>query len=219
MLKGIKACIFDMDGTLIDSLDIWSEIDIHFFERRGMKKPDDYEQKIGHMNFMEMAVMTHNDYNIKESPEEIAKEWMDESITAYEKTIPAKPGAKEFLQYLKDQGIRLSLATTNRKALYEPCFKRLGMFQYFDYCLNVNDLNSTKAEPKIYLALAEKMGVKPEEVIVFEDILMALNTAKRAGFKTCAVYDHHSYKDETEIIKTADYYIQDYPESLVRIKE
>ena len=218
MFSGIKACIFDMDGTLIDSLDIWTEIDNRFFARRGLKKPDDYEMKIAHMNFMEMAVMTHDTYGIKENPEEIANEWVRESIQAYQTTIPAKPGAKEFLDYLKQKGIRLSLATSNRRDLYEPCLTRLGMFSYFDCCMNVNDLHSTKAEPKIYLSLAEKMNARPEESIVFEDILLALKTAKTSGFKTCAVYDHRSYKDEAEIIRISDQYIQSYPEALLEIK-
>lgn len=209
-LTGIKACIFDMDGTLIDSLGIWHEIDINFFRKRNMPVPPDYEKKIAHMNFMQMAEMTKRDYHIKESAEEIAQSWIDDSVYAYQKTIPAKPYAKECLAYLKSKGIHLSLATTNRKDLYEPCLERLDMFQYFDSCVNVNDIGSTKSEPKIYLLLAEKMGCRPEEVIVFEDILRALKTAHDAHFKTAWVYDPHSEADRKEILSFADFYISSY---------
>lgn len=210
LLNGIKACIFDLDGTLVDSLGIWRDIDVRFFHEHGMEVPKDYDKKISHMNFMEMAVFTKEEYGFQESAEEIAQIWTDWSIEAYHKTIPSKPGAKEFLAYLKAHHFPIALATTNKKDLYEPCLKNNDMWQYFDYDLNVNDINSKKSEPKIYLTLAKMMNVKPEECLVFEDIFTAVKTAHDAGFKVAAIYDEKNEHDLEKIKETADYFIESY---------
>ena len=133
MLSGIKACIFDMDGTLVDSLGMWSDIDRRFFERYGMETPADYEKKINHMSFLEMAQFTKEEYQIPDSVETIMELWTGWSKEEYESEIQAKPGAQELLQFLKEQGIPLSLATTNRKELYEPCLRRNHLYSYFDH--------------------------------------------------------------------------------------
>lgn len=213
LLNGIKGCIFDLDGTLVDSLGIWSEIDERFFLVHNMKVPEDYKKRIAHMNFKDIALFTKEEYGFKESIDEIMQIWTDWSIEAYKTEIKAKPGAKELLSYIHDElKLPVALATANRKELYEPCLKNNDIFSYFDYAMNVNEINSTKSEPKIYLSLAEKMNTKPEETLVFEDILMAIQTAHNAGFKVAAVYDKGNKKDSDSIIKTADYYITSYCE-------
>lgn len=211
LLDGVKACIFDMDGTLVDSLGIWSDIDSRFFHERGMEVPADYDKVISHMSYKEMAIYTKETYQIKESVEEIMDMWLEWSKEAYLYTIPAKPGAKEFLSLLKSKGIPLSLATTNKEELYLPCLERNGLDGYFDYIENVNHLRTKKSEPKIYLTLSEYMHSEPEETLVFEDILMAVNTAKKAAFRVAAVYDERNEKDLPEIKRNADFFIDDYP--------
>lgn len=212
MLSGIKACIFDMDGTLVDSLGMWSDIDRRFFARYGMETPADYEKKINHMSFLEMAQFTKEEYQIPDSVETITELWTEWSKEEYESEIQAKPGAQELLQFLKEQGIPLSLATTNRKELYEPCLRRNHLYSYFDYIMNVNEINSAKSEPKIYQLLAAKMNVKPEETLVFEDILIAVNTAHQAGFKVAAVYDKRNERDQQKIKTLSDFYFKSFLE-------
>ena len=212
MLSGIKACIFDMDGTLVDSLEMWSDIDRRFFARYGMETPADYEKKINHMSFLEMAQFTKEEYQIPDSVETIMELWTEWSKEQYESEIQAKPGAQELLQFLKEQGIPLSLATTNRKELYEPCLRRNHLYSYFDHIMNVNEINSAKSEPKIYQLLAAKMNVKPEETLVFEDILIAVNTAHQAGFKVAAVYDKRNERDQQKIKTLSDFYFKSFLE-------
>ena len=212
MLSGIKACIFDMDGTLVDSLGMWSDIDRRFFARYEMEIPADYEKKINHMSFLEMAQFTKEEYQIPDSVETITELWTEWSKEEYESEIQAKPGAQELLQFLKEQGIPLSLATTNRKELYEPCLRRNHLYSYFDHIMNVNEINSTKSEPKIYQLLAAKMNVKPEETLVFEDILIAVNTAHQAGFKVAAVYDKRNERDQQKIKTLSDFYFKSFLE-------
>lgn len=212
MLSGIKACIFDMDGTLVDSLGMWSDIDRRFFARYGMETPADYEKKINHMSFLEMAQFTKEEYQLPDSVETIMELWTEWSKEEYESEIQAKPGAQELLQFLKEQGIPLSLATTNRKELYEPCLRRNHLYSYFDHIMNVNEINSAKSEPKIYQLLAAKMNVKPEETLVFEDILIAVNTAHQASFKVAAVYDKRNERDQQKIKTLSDFYFKSFLE-------
>ena len=212
MLSGIKACIFDMDGTLVDSLGMWSDIDRRFFARYGMDTPADYEKKINHMSFLEMAQFTKEEYQIPDSVETIMELWTEWSKEEYESEIQAKSGAQELLQFLKEQGIPLSLATTNRKELYEPCLRRNHLYSYFDHIMNVNEINSAKSEPKIYQLLAAKMNVKSEETLVFEDILIAVNTAHQAGFKVAAVYDKRNERDQQKIKTLSDFYFKSFLE-------
>ncbi len=210
LLKDITACIFDMDGTLVDSLTIWDDIDKRFFALHNMDVPSDYAKVIAHMSFMEMAVYTKETYQIEESIEEIANTWLSWSKEAYLYHIKDKPGVKNFLSYLKSNKIPLALATTNSKDLYEPCLNRLGLTSYFDYIANVNDLETKKSEPKIYLHLADKLKSSPEQTLVFEDIFMAVDTAKKANFKCVAVYDKKNEADWPKIKKRADYFIDSF---------
>ncbi len=215
ILSGIQACIFDMDGTLVDSLGIWEDIDVRFFHERNMEVPKDYDKIISHMSFMEMAVFTKETYHIQESVEEIASTWLSWSKEAYLNTIVAKPGARETLEYIKGKGIPMSLATTNKEELYLPCLKRNRLLSYFSYIENVNHLHTKKSEPKIYQTLAADMHVPIEKTIVFEDILMAINTAKKADFVVCGVYDKRNNPDKEKIQSIADYFIEDYPSILL----
>lgn len=215
LFKGVEGAIFDLDGTLVDSLSVWHDIDIDFFKKHGMDVPQDYFVNIGHMSFMEMAKYTQERFSFKESPKEIADYWVKQSEVAYATKVTAKPYAKEMLKYLKEvKHLPISLATSNRKELYEPCLKNLGMFQYFDYFMNVNDINSSKSEPKIYLNLASIMKSDPKDTLVFEDILTACKTAYQAGFRTVGVFDQSSKKNEELIKENSSRYILSFKELL-----
>ena len=210
LFHNIQACIFDMDGTLIDSLSIWDDIDERFFAMHGMSVPSDYTKIIAPMSFMEMAQFTKDAYHLEESIEEIATTWKNWSKEAYLYHIKEKPGVYSLLQKLKEAKMPLALATTNDESLYLPCLKRLNLDIYFDHIANVNALKTTKREPKIYLHLANKMKVAPENTLIFEDILMAVETAKNANFKCVAVYDKKNEEDWPQIKQKADFYINSF---------
>lgn len=214
LFTNIKAIIFDLDGTLVDSMSLWHDIDIEFFKRYGMEVPEGYVEKISHMNFMEMAKYTHDAYGFKESPHEIAEIWTNMAIASYSHTIKAKDNAKAFLAKLKEQGYKIGLATTNKASLYEPCLRNNDMWQYFDDAIDVNSLKSSKKEPLIYQTLAERFGATPEETLVFEDILTAATTVKNANFRLVVVDDKANSKDKDELLKLADYYLYNYNELL-----
>ena len=194
----IKVVIFDMDGTLIDSVGIWAEIDKAFFAKRNMSVPEDYAKEIVHLGLKDGARMTVERYGFKETPEEIIQEWRDASIKEYSTNIQLKEGAKEFLEYLKDNNVICTIATANDEELYNPCLKRLGIEKYFSFIIDVNKVDEGKSSPKIFDVIVNKYGVRRDQVLVIEDSLTPLKTTFTNGFKVVAVYDDYSSNYDEE---------------------
>ena len=214
----IQAVIFDMDGTLIDSTGLWHEIDKKFFAKRNMELPKDYAQKIVHLGLKQAAIFTKEAYGIKETPEEIIKEWRQMAIDFYVNEVQLKEGALELLKLFKDRGLKLSIATANDAELYMPCVNRLEIGSYFDFIDDVNISQKGKEDGKIYLDLVEKMQTKPESTLVLEDMPTCLKTVHDIGFPTVAVFDKASEKYEEEKRSNSDLFINSFVELLDLLK-
>ena len=217
--KEINAAIFDMDGTLIDSTGLWHEIDKRFFAKRNMDLPKDYAQKIVHLGLKQAAIFTKKEYGIKESPEEIIKEWRQMAIDFYVNEVQLKDGALKLLKLFKDKGLKLSIATANDAELYMPCVNRLGIGSYFDFIDDVNVSQKGKEDGKIYLDLVDKMHSKPENTLVLEDMPTCLKTVYDAGFITVAVYDNASRQYEKEKRQYSHLYINNFFELIEKLKD
>jgi HAD superfamily hydrolase (TIGR01509 family) len=212
MLKNIKAAIFDMDGTLVDSMWVWSKIDMEFLYKRGITLPNDLKNNIEHLSFTDTAKYFKERFKLEESIEDIMKEWNDMAFEQYSKNIKLKAGADCFLSALKTAGIKIALATSNSNLLLEASLKNNGVFQYFDVITTTDEVKRGKNFPDIYLLTAKKLGVTSKECIVFEDILPAVMGAKAAGMKVVGVSDDYSEHQRLDIINTADYFINGYKE-------
>ncbi|MBQ8766849.1 MAG: HAD family phosphatase [Clostridia bacterium] len=211
-IKNFKGAIFDLDGTLLDSMHIWHDVDVEFFRRRNLPLTRDYIDVIKNMHLPAAAVYTKEKYNIKESEEEIVKEWLDLCAQAYISDVDLKEGVFEYLKSLHDKGIKMAFATASEKVVCEETLKKHKIFDFFTDFAYVSEINIGKTEPDIYLLAAERIGVEPQECIVFEDIIEGIRSAKKGGFITCGVYDKSSAKDTVEIKKTANYYINSFKE-------
>ena len=214
----VKAVIFDMDGTLIDSTGIWHEIDKAFFAKRNMELPNDYAQHIVHLGLKQAAVYTKETYHLSESIQEIMDEWHEMSIDMYRYHVPLKPGSLELLKLFKENNIKMAIATANDEPLYRPCIERLGIGDYFDEIADVNTAKEGKQSAKIYLDLAKKMGFKPEETLVLEDMPTCVKTAYKNGFITVAVFDNASKHYEQEKRSNSHLYINDFYELIKELK-
>ena len=213
-MKEFKGAIFDLDGTIIDSMDVWERIDIKFLEKRNIIMPNDYIEKINSMSFEEVAKYTIEIFNLNENVDSLIKEWNNMAIREYSNNIKLKPNVKEYLDKLKENNIKIGLATSSPKQLYELVLKNNEVYDYFDTFTSVDDVKMDKHYPDIYLYTAKKLGLNPNECIIFEDILIAINTAKEANFNVISVYDKSSYNDLHKIKVKSDKFIYDFKELL-----
>lgn len=189
-MNKIKGAIFDLDGTLFDSLWVWEEIDRRFLNKRGIEVPKDYSLAISAMSYENSAVYTIKRFGLSDTPDALMAEWMDMSREMYATEIKLKKGAKEFLLALKAKGIKLAVATSSTRELYEPALKNNGIYQLFDVIIDTKGKRG-KEFPDVYIAAAEAMGLGPTECVVFEDLPIAILTAKNGGFKTVGIVDKH----------------------------
>ncbi|MBQ4573065.1 MAG: HAD family phosphatase [Clostridia bacterium] len=213
-INKFKGVIFDLDGTLFDSMGIWKEVDIAFFKNHGMRMPSDYQDKIKDMHFRTMAIYTKERFHMRSSIESIMDEWCELCYDKYANDVPLKKGVKEFLDLLKENNIKIAFATANTTELSEVCLKNNGIFEYFDTGAYLHETLTDKSDPDVYFLACERLGLSPEECIVFEDLLAGIKGAVKGGFTVCGVYDKHSRRDTENIKRIADYYIKSFEELL-----
>jgi len=210
MLKDIDAVIFDLDGSLVDSMWIWQEIDIEYLGRYGIGLPSGLQSKIEGMSFHETAVFFKETFSIPDSLEEIKKTWNEMAWDKYMHEVPLKPGIPEFLAGCKERGIKLGIATSNSRELVENIAAVHSLRNYFTCIVTGCDVERGKPSPDIYFAAAEGLQVSCGRCLVFEDILPGIRAGKSAGMKVCAVEDEYSAPDREAKKTLADYYIEDY---------
>ncbi|NEZ47667.1 HAD family phosphatase [Clostridium niameyense] len=211
-MNNLKAAIFDLDGTLIDSMDIWNKIDTDFLTKRNLKVPINLKEEIETLTFEEGATYFKNRFKLTESIEEILEEWNNMAYKEYAHNINLKKGAKNFLNLLKYRGIKIAIATSNTTPLVNAVLKNNNILNLFDVITTIDEVSRGKDFPDIYLLTSKKLNIDPKNCIVFEDILPALKGAKAAGMKVVAVYDTYSSKCKKQMESLADLYINDYDE-------
>ena len=210
MLKNTDAVIFDLDGSLVDSMWMWKAIDIEYLGRFGIPLPEDLKSKIEGMSFSETAVYFKEHFHIPDSLEKIKNDWNRMAWDKYKKEVPLKPGIPEFLEGCSKHGIKLGIATSNSRQLVENIVSVHKLRDYFSCIMTGCDVAHGKPSPDIYLAVADTLKVDPKRCLVFEDIIPGIQAGKNAGMKVCAVEDAYSLQEKESKQALADYYINDF---------
>ena len=210
----IEGVIFDLDGTLLDSTWVWSQIDTDFLKKRGFEVPKDYSTAIMAMGFEEVAKYTIKRFLLQETKEDVMAEWDAMARDAYAHDVKLKKGVKDLLLWLKKQDIKMAVATSNSASLFEPCLKNLGIYDWFHSFTETGDVKRGKEFPDVYLKAAEKMRVNPGNCFVFEDILPAVLGAKKGGFQTVVVREPkwNYAKEDFDLI--CDYAVDEIDEAI-----
>ena len=212
-----KAVLFDLDGTLVDSMWMWHQIDIEYLSGFGLECPPDLEKVIEGMSFSETAVYFKERFQLPKSLDEIKQAWVEMSLEKYRSQVPLKKGARRFLEYLKEHGILAGIATSNGQAMVEAVLESLKIRPYFQVVATACDVANGKPAPDIYLEVAKRLGVEPASCMVFEDVPAGIQAGKSAGMEVCAVEDDFSVKMRAEKEQLADYFSEDYEELFTEI--
>lgn len=214
ILKDFDAALFDMDGTLIDSMWVWKDIDRKFLGERGFEDSAEVQKAIEGLSFHKTAVYFKSHFSLSESVEEIKDIWNNMAYEVYARDIALKPGAAEFLDYCADRGIGCAIATSNSPMLVEACLKNLGIYDKFGSIRTTLEVKNSKPAPDIYFLTADDLKTPYERCIVFEDIIAGIEAGRAAGMRVCAVEDDYSLPDTARKKALADYYIRDFRELL-----
>lgn len=238
MFVGKKAIIFDMDGTLIDSVGVWNTVDVQIINQFGSKKAPS-EKKMGHerdqvtaanrsdpnpyMTYCEHLRVKYGCHIDAASIHSIRYEWAKNYLIH---SIDYKPGAEQFIKALKQRGLILAIASATKKAnleiyrdLNENLKLKAPLEVYFSLIYGREDALRMKPDPYIYQRVIKELKVKPEETLVFEDSLIGIQAARAAGIETVAIYDQYADHEHEAIKALADHYIENYGQALKTLQE
>lgn len=218
MLRDLKAVIFDVDGTLVDSMWIWKQIDIDFLKRRNIELPVTLQRDLEGLSYTATAEYFKERFKLPETAEEIKEEWREMADDFYNNKVQLKAGAKELLQIFKDSGLKLGIATSNSRELVEAMLKGHEIDKYFDGIRTSCEVSRSKPFPDVYLKVAEDMQIEPQSCLVFEDTVAGATAAKAAGMRVIAVYDKISEDSRPHLEQLSELYIKDFYEVMDRIK-
>ncbi len=210
----VTGMIFDVDGTLLDSMPAWAHSGERYLATLGVHAPASLGKTLFSLTMQQGAQYIKKTYGLSQTAEEIRAGIIQTVLEAYRKETGFKPSALEFLNVLRAAAIPMIVVTSNDKPLVEAAFERLGIRLYFKDILTCGDFGSGKDQPDIFYAAAERINSKVSGTWVAEDGLYAIRTAKKAGFRTIGIADVSSRDDEDDIKQLSDYFLFDYADDV-----
>lgn len=214
MLENIKAVIFDMDGTLIDSMWVWTAVDREYEKKYQLEATEDFYMHMEGMSYTEVAEHFRVSFELPMTIDEIKGEWLEMTRELFRNDVMLKKGAFSFLKYLKEQGIQTGIATSSDREIVELVLESRGIADYIDNIVTSCEVKAGKPEPDVYLAVAENLGVSPIECLVFEDVPQGVKAGKLAGMRVCCTEDESNVKQRNLLRELSDYYIRSFEDVL-----
>ena len=208
----MKGAIFDLDGTILDSMHFWESFCLLYLQGKGIKTSDDINSEVLSMTLARAAQYVAKNFVPHLAEKEILEEWDNDILYAYQNTIPLKPSVREYLHALKKLHVPCCVATLTDKRHAVAALAHHEIYDLFDFVLTVGDVSRDKRFPDIYLKASDKLGVPVQECVVFEDTLYAAKTAKSAGFTVYGIYDQAIKDKESEMALVCDRYIKSFSE-------
>ena len=204
----IRGAIFDVDGTLLDSMFIWDTIGETYLRSIGYQPKENLNETFKNMSLHQAARYYQTEYGVTRSIDEIMDGVNAMLERYYRFEVPLKPGVAELLERLRQDGVKLCIATATDRHLVEAALDRCGVLSCFGEIFTCNEVGHGKDEPDIFETALRFLGTRREETLVFDDALYAVRTAKEAGFPVAAVYDSHE-RSQAEVRARSDLYLED----------
>ena len=206
----MKGLIFDLDGTLVDSMPSWGRQLDDLLTGRGITPPGDLLDRTKTLG-LEMATgMVLEEFGLKDDPAVVFQQFQTNMENLYCSTIPLKPGVREFLDEMHKQGVPMAVATATSRPLVEKVLAHHQLTDHFQSITTVAEVGIGKHDPRIFLVAADKLSMPPQQCIVFEDSLKAVCSAKQAGFYTVAIYEESNQSEQNALTEEATVYIHDF---------
>lgn len=203
-ITNVQAAIFDLDGTLFDSVNMWHEIDEVFLRRRGCEPTTEYKKAIVALGFTATAYFTVDYYKLSDTPEQLMDEWASLARDAYANTVPLLPGAREYLEACEREGIMIAAVTSLCAEFAHSCLSNNGIADKFEKVFTADETGLAKTSPDIYLHAAKVLGVEPTGCVVYDDAVAAIAAAHGAGMTTVALpgplFDGHAFDGVADYI-------------------
>ena len=211
----MKAAIFDMDGTLLDSMHMWNSVLPMFLNEYKIEADEKFMVDTHSLSLDQMVPYVIERYSLPIKEAELRAHWKEVISESYRKDVRPKDGVRELLEELKSHGFKTCVATLTDHQLCDRALKDHDLYKYFDHVLTTEDVNMVgKEEPDLFLKCASLMGAEPSETVVFEDSLYPIAPAKKAGFTVCIIEEPVMAKKKEQIKSLADKYILSFRELL-----
>ena len=205
----IKGAIFDVDGTLINSMPAWETVGSTYVKEHGLTPAEDLDKRVKECCLRDVSVIMQNEYGIDKSLDQIETELSKMVEYKYYNTIPLKPGVEALLEGLQKRGVKMCLASASRYDHIERALTRCGVMKYFTKIFSCIDVGSSKREHEIYKLAMGHLGTEPENTYMFDDALYVAQTAGSLGIHCVGMYDEYMFHQD-ELRNSTEYYVEDY---------